>query len=537
MPKAVQKTLSFPLAGVSRRGNYRDQSRPYATPWAVNVRGECALENRARGGSRPGLVKASDQLFSGGITAVMPVTYLDGSYVRHRDIIVIAGGGFYVLSGTTATTTDSVPILTDTGVAILADDGSEIVFPSTVASVNPIGDSDAFDAVERYGRLYMADSVLREYNPATGIVEAVQASAGTVPTACPIVTLYRDRMFLAGADHVWYASRQGDPADWDFGCDMNDDGRAVVSESSRAGVIGDVIQAMIPSGDNSLTFATRNGMYLLRGDPVDGSMVEISNDIGILSPTAWARSPGGVVCFLSSDGVYVANAGSADHPSRWSAERCPDKLRNVDPTANRISMAYDVASRGFHLFITPTSGRGVHWWLDMANRACWPVDVPASMQPVAASRIQGASGMPEVVIGCADGYLRKFSSTAESDDGDDLRSHVILGPFPAGRGELEDALISEIHGILSDNSGVVNWRIIAGHSAEAVADAAEAGVIADLAGEGVSGVSATGSWSENRNRVQRPRVRGPWAAVWLASTAQWAYEGIAVAINQLGRVR
>jgi hypothetical protein len=351
------------------------------------------------------------------------------------------------------------------------------------------------------------------------------------------VSLYRDRLFLAGADHVWYASRQGDPADWDFGCDMGDEGRAVVSEASRAGVIGDVIQAMIPHNDTSLTFATRNGIYLLRGDPVDGSMVEISNDIGILSPTAWARSPGGVVCFLSSDGVYVANAGSADHPTRWSAERCPDSLRNVNPTSNRINMVYDVESRGFHLFVTPTSGSGSHWWLDIANRACWPVSLPTTMQPVAVARLQGSTGMPEVVIGCADGYLRKFSATADTDDGEELHSHVILGPFPTGRGDIEDAMISEIHGMLSDNSGTVKWRIVAGQSAEAVADAAEAGVIADLAGEEVVGVAASGLWTENRNRVERPRARGPWAAVWLASTAQWAYEGIAVAINQLGRVR
>ena len=537
MPKAVQKTLSFPLAGVSRRGNYRDQSRPYATPWAVNVRGECSLEDRARGGSRPGLVKVSDQLFSGGITAVVPVTYMDSTPTRQRDIIVIAGGSFYVLRGTTATTADSVPIIADTGVAILSDDGSEIVFPSTVASANPIGTSGAFDAVERYGRLYMADSALREYNPATGIVEAVAASAGTVPAACPLVTLYRDRLFLAGADHVWYASRQGDPTDWDFGCDMNDDGRAVAGQAGRAGLIGDVIQAMIPNNDTSLTFATRNSMHLLRGEPTDGSMVEISNDIGVLSPTAWARSPGGIICFLSYDGVYVASAGSADHPTRWSAERCPDKLRNIDPATNRISMAYDVDAGGFHLFVTPATGRGVHWWLDIAKRACWPVDVPEAMQPVAVARLQGASGMPEVVIGCADGYLRKFDATSSTDDGEDIWSHVIIGPFPTGRGEIEDAMVTEIHGILSNNSGVVGWNIVTGQSAEEVSDKAEAAVIADLAGEEVVGVSHHGRWMEKRNRVQRPRSRGPWAAVWLASTAQWAYEGIAVAINQLGRVR
>jgi hypothetical protein len=48
-------TLSFPMAGVSRRMNYRHQERPYASPYAVNVRGVGVLEGRSRGGSRPGL--------------------------------------------------------------------------------------------------------------------------------------------------------------------------------------------------------------------------------------------------------------------------------------------------------------------------------------------------------------------------------------------------------------------------------------------------------------------------------------------------
>src|ERR1035437_209438 len=165
MPRAVIKALEFPLAGVGRRGSYREQATPpYATPWAVNVRGESTLEHRKRGASRPGLVKVCATRFGDNITAVVPVTYIDANGARQQDLIVVADGNVFVLHGFTATQL-TARLIADDGSPIITDDGDYIVFPSTVSSVNPVGDTDAFDAVERNGLLYLADSVLRTYNP------------------------------------------------------------------------------------------------------------------------------------------------------------------------------------------------------------------------------------------------------------------------------------------------------------------------------------------------------------------------------------
>ncbi|KKN54709.1 hypothetical protein LCGC14_0589780 [marine sediment metagenome] len=49
--------LQFPLGGVDKRLAFQTQ-RPFTTPHAVNVRPEGTLENRLRGGSRPGIVKS-----------------------------------------------------------------------------------------------------------------------------------------------------------------------------------------------------------------------------------------------------------------------------------------------------------------------------------------------------------------------------------------------------------------------------------------------------------------------------------------------
>jgi hypothetical protein len=232
-------------------------------------------------------------------------------------------------------------------------------------------------------------------------------------------------------------------------------------------------------------------------------------------------------------------AGSVSVPQRFSENRVPDSLRDVDNLTNAVSMAWDARERGFHLFVTPETGVGTHWWLDVANKAMWPVVLQEGHQPTAVARIAGESGgLHEVVLGCADGYLRKFSGEATTDDGTDIESHVLIGPFRLTTDDLSDAILAEIHGILADNAGTVSWHIIPATNAEEAADLAVEAVADALAGVDPGDVVAcSGSWTELRNRVERPRVRGPWCVIWLASTYAWAYEAVAVRINQLGRLR
>jgi hypothetical protein len=540
MPRAVQKSLAFPLAGVSRSRGYRDQSRPYFTPWAENVRGVGPIERRLRGGSRPGLSKVVNYDFGNKITSIIPITSVDGAGLRNRDLIVCADGVFNVIRGTEVDAVSS-ELLTDEGVTILAENGEEIIFESSVGTEGGIGAS-MFDAVERNGALYLADSVLRQYNPLTGVVESVQAKHGTIPSGCPLVCLYRDRLFLSGADHLWYASRQGDVSDWDFGADPGDVGRAVAGQCSRAGVIGEPITAMIPHGDYALMFATQNELWVLRGDPANGTISRVSETVGVLSPTGWAMAPDGTIAFLSNDGIYMVGVGEGARPERFSSDRVPEQLLNVDWDANSIVMAYDPVFRGFHLFITPPEdddapALGQHWWIDTDNKALWPVSFQEGHQPVAAARVSG-SGLAEVFFGCRDGYIRKFSAAALDDDGESIVSQVLLGPFRIAADDVRDAMLTEIHGALADNSGTVVWRIVTAQTAEEAADTAVAGM-ALLNGDAGTriGVLDWGEWTENRNKVARVRARGPWAVVWLASNDRWSYENVAIAANQLGRLR
>ncbi len=530
--RTASKTLTFPLAGVSRRRGYRKQVRPYSAPWAVNVRGVCQIESRDRGGSRPGLTKVCTTDLGSNINAMIPVTSIDADGNRDYDIVIIADGSFYQLQGSTASSVSS-RLEDDNGNPILTDDNEEILFDSSVSASSPVGETGAYCGAERNGKLYLADSVLKRYNPQTGVIENVTASNGAIPTEQPLVCVYRDRIILAGKDHVWYASRQSEPEDWNFGADMGDDGRAVAGQLAYTGGIGYTPQAIIPVEDKALVFACRNSIWVLYGDPATGRLRNLSSEIGIIAPNAWARSADGLMAFLSNDGIYVWQAGSEAAPKRFSEERIPGELRNVD-TSNKISMAYDPRGRGFHLFITPESGDGSHWWLDTENKAIWPVSLQVSHQPVATARVEG-TGIAEVLLGCNDGYLRKFNEDSATDDGTSIESDVLIGPFRIAPDDARDAMISEVHGIMADlpSGAIVTWRLFAGDSAEAVTDAA----VADIKAATPCNYRASGQWTELRNYVVRPRIRGAWAAIWLSSMDKWAYEAVMIVSRQLGRLR
>jgi len=528
------KGLAFPLAGVSRRGPHRQDNRaPFTAPWAVNVRTVGPSELRRRGGSRPGLAKFCPTRLGDDVSALIPVTYYDTAGVRRHDLVYVADGDLgYVRDGVAVTTTAELE--GPDGVDILDDNDATIDFSAAVSA-------GALQGTVRSGWVYFADSVLRRYNPATGVVEAVVATAGIVPAGQPLIALYRDRILLAGSSQAYFASRVSDPGDWDYGAAMEDPGAAVAGQLSDAGLMGGVLTAMIPVHDRALVLATRNTLWVIRGDPVGGRLENVSDELGIVAPGAWAESPDGLLCFLSNDGVYLWGAGSGEPPTRFSAERVPDELREIDTDAVTVSMCYDSRWRGFHLFLTPVDGVtvGTHWWIDVDNRAFWPQRFPVGHQPLDAAALAD-DGLGGVVLAGADGYLRYFLDGQADDDGLELGSHVLLGPVHLGADNVRDGLLAEIHGSMEglseDNS--VTWRAVTGRSAAEAVEAALADLDDVLDGLASSRASAAGAWlEEGRARVQRPRCRGAWVVVWLSSAGAWSYEAIDLVARQLGRHR
>ena len=545
MPNIAQKSLKFPLAGVSRRRGYGDRQETYAAPWALNVRGVSALEGRNRGGSRPGLSKYFATPFS-----ATPITALAGMVVYgeasspYRALVGIAGGAFNMLRGVSLTQL-SAAMLDDNGVEIFTEDSDSIVFDSTVASENALATSGEYQVATHEGKMYVADEVVRVFDPYAGMLYPLQSTAGVIPVTQRLIAVYRSRLILAGSSgtsgfttQAWYASRQGDFQDWNFGAHIEDAGKAVAGQLPVNPGSAGGITAIIPRDDRHLVFACANSLWILSGDPADGQISRVSDQVGIIAPNAWAITPGGLMAFLSNTGVFTWSIGSGEGPRPFSSERVPDELKDVATAGNVITMAYDEKHRGFHLFITPKAADsiGTHWWLDIDNASFWPVRFADGHQPMAVARYE-STGAAEVVLACKDGYLRVFNAAVATDDGTAFQSHVLLGPFRVSSGDTTDASIDEIHGVLANNSGTVTWRVMTGSSAETVTDAAVVGIASVVAGSTLTGVAASGSWTQNRNKVERPRARGPWVVVWLSSTAQWSLDLVAITALQLGRLR
>lgn len=346
MVKKRKITLSFPFGGENRGGRYAQQTKPYSTPSTNNVRPNGVLERRGRGGSRPGLVKWIDNDFGTNITAITPVTWVDGDGNHKATLIVVADGKMHYVDGEVVTETKAY-LVDDNGNKIITDDGDYIIFNSEVSAVNPLGNTNVFSVVEHEGKLYIADSALSVYNPDFGTVSEISDA----PTGNTIVCVYKERLVLAGGNHIYSFSRQGDFTDFTVGDRMEQVDRPVRGQLADSGRAGDEITYVASWKDSVLVMATADSLWYFTGDPSgSGSRKRVSGRIGVVGHSAACITDDGIMLFIARDGLYMWAVGSDKVPQRFGPERIPEELRDVDVT-KYISMAYDHKNNGCHIYL------------------------------------------------------------------------------------------------------------------------------------------------------------------------------------------
>ena len=123
------------------------------------------------------------------------------------------------------------------------------------------------------------------------------ANSDQETSKCRLISKHLGRIVLAGFPSFpnnWFMSgpysdsvSAGEgPNDWDVNA-----GDAISGTSTNLSEIGEPIRALFPFREDSLVFGCQNSIMLLQGDPsVEGgsSITNISRDIGIISPDAWA---------------------------------------------------------------------------------------------------------------------------------------------------------------------------------------------------------------------------------------------------------
>lgn len=576
---AEQSTLvMFPAGGLDRKTSYR-QDKPYTTPDCLNVRPTETIDDRARGGSRPGL----ESPFSGNpgesfrflspmvlalpgddapFSKTMLVTSADGNLysesvsfstlnivtsdltvrddvsltaAQNGQKLFIADYGDLRAEGTdgvvSGATLDSATYADWTAQGILTDDDVCVIsLPAGSAGTYQIASvaAGAVTLTESPGDntdcTFRIERAPKVYDPDAGTLAMLFATAGQVPTGCPLVCRYNGRILLAGAQiapHVWYACRQNDEEDWDYA--QTDSQRAMAGTNSDVGTPGKAMTAMFTHSDDYCIMGCKDEIYRMRGDPAfGGSIGRLSSLVGIVDMNAWCIGPAGELVFLSLDGVYVLPPGGDSMPMSMSREKLPKELLNVDATDTIVTMEYDVEKRGVHIYLTPvTPGTPTHWWLDWENKTFWPVTLPSTMEPTAACTYQSTeTGDSGVLLGGRDGTIRRYDDSAEDDNGTNFSSYIDIGPIPLGP-DGATGIVASMNGVLAESSNDVTWSVHPGLTFEAATSAAS---------------TSSGTWVAGFNSTVRPIGKGQAYILKITGTAgkKWAAENILTSVRPSG---
>jgi hypothetical protein len=449
----------------------------------------------------------------------------------YGDLRATAADG--VVSGSTldsATYPDwtTLGILTDDDVCVISN-GTGAVTDQTYKISNVAAGAITLDSAPGDGTCtFRIERAPKVYDPLADTLVIMTATAGQVPTGCPLSCRFLGRVFLAGAEiapHVWYASKNESPLNFDYTETANT--RAVAGTAADAGLPGAALTALAPHSDDYLIMGCRNSIWRLRGDPAyGGSLDALSRTVGIVGQGAWCFGPGGELIFLSLDGVYILPAGGNSEPISVSREALPQELLNFNPDTTTVLMEYDVNGRGVHIYLTQdSSDTRTHWWMDWESKTFWPVTITTNYEPTAICSLQ-ATAIEDmgVILGGRDGYLRRLSDLAETDDGTAYTTYVDLGPIPLAPDGMTGTLM-ELDAVMGENSADVTYGIYPANTFEAVA--------------GATTTNFTGTWGAGINATVRPGGRGQGYKIRLTGTSgrKWALEQIVSRVRQSGKRR
>ena len=374
-------------------------------------------------------------------------------------------------------------------------------------------------------------------------------SSGTLPAKAYLGALYRGRIVLSAnpnAPHQWYMSRQADHTD--FAYVANDAQSPVAGGNADAGEIGDVIRSLIPYKDDYLIFGCANSIWVIRGDPAaGGSLDEVDLTIGMFGANSWCWDGEGNLYFWGTGGVYKLprNFGPIENLSQVSL---PELIKDeaADPSTHRIVMGYDRKRFGIIINVTlisDGSSSSYFYSLNPITQGFFPETYPDECGPYSSFYYDATDPtFKDLLIGCKDGYIRKFDTAAKDDDigaTDAAISSKVLYPIIQLAEDNEEGKLSSLTVELSggasggahgDADGVT-VSFYKGEDAETLVEDVKDGATAFAS----STLSGTG-----RQKPIRNRMRGAYAGIKLAnSTAAetWAANRILYEIKKAGKVK
>lgn len=501
------------------------------TPSGVNVRGFDALSQRARGGSRPGLVKYVNQ-------AVVP------NWIVQELALLVSDKGTAVQLSQSGRVVTLVAVSQGNVFALRAGDTAWTQAINNSGATPPLNFSGIVYSTALNQLLWFVDGVnKRFYDSGSNTINTWNVTAGSFPTDSGgnlprLICTWRGRIVLSGLlldPQNWFMSAIGDVTNGGMGAlDFNyfrvnfSPTQAVAGTNSPMGVVGDVVTSLCPYSDDKLIFFGDHTIYMLKGDPLQNGQLDLVSDaIGGAWGICWCKDPYGNVYFLSNKcGIYSMVPDYGQQPQRIS-QPIEQLLLSIDTGANGFRLVWDDRYQGLHVFVTPlaAAGSSTHFFYEQRTGAWW-TDTFANPNhsPLAACVFDGNTpGDRLALIGSWDGFVRNFSPSGATDDGYAISSSVVIGPLVTK--EFDEILLKDIQGLLGQTSGSVSYQVYVGHTAEQALG---------------SSPVASGTWTNGnggRNPTSFVRRSGHAVYVKLTSTNQWAMENIRARIALQGKVR
>ena len=378
---------------------------------------------------------------------------------------------------------------------------------------------------------------------------------GTMPNKAYIGCLYRGRPVISGDPeypHQWYMARQLNP--WDFAYIANDAQSPVKGGNADAGEIGDIIRALIPYKDDYLIFGCATSMWFLAGDAADGGSInELDLTVGIFGANSWCFDGEGNLYFWGTNGLYKTTIPGT--PKCVSEYKLPNLVNDeaVDPATHRITLAYDRVRAGILICITKLSdGSNSNYFYDLRTLdeagigGFFPESYPDECGPYSLFYYAANdSDYRDLLVGCKDGYIRKFDESAKDDDigGSDqsIDSYVQFGPLqiaddPKFEGKITGLDIISAGALPSggsSDSNDVDCKLY-------VADSAEK-IIEKLAADTNPNFSKTFvAPGRRRGSNIRRKIRGVYAGIKLGNNTAaetWGFEQLLIDGKKSGRLK
>ena len=380
-------------------------------------------------------------------------------------------------------------------------------------------------------KLYLTDGVADlVYDPKEDTLGEYQAtSAGKLPPRCELMVAWGGRVVRARSHDnpsAWFASARGDGAGWDFSPPIQTPEQAIEGVNARALQVPDIINALVPMYDDLLLFGGDHSIWRLTGNPLAGGQLDlVSDEWGMAYGRPWCRSPDGLIYFFSSrGGLFAMNAAGA---IVWVSESSVQRsLENIDLSTYRVELAYNWRDRGVHVFLLPTGAGGAarqHWFFEFDDQRLvpWEDEFGAVGLNPHSVWVRDADAFDDriLLLGCEDGYVRKWSASADDDDGTPIYSKCVLGPIVPDVSDL-DWKFSHLRAILSGEQGGAFWR---GYGTDDPGDLGNA--------------AASGTFGPGANPPSMSKFRGAYGFVELSAndaSTRWALESLEVRYASAG---